>query len=94
MFEAKQTHCGQYRKYGDFVREWDIETDLPKEEVLDKCFTELYKRRLPESAEYHREIKFETGGHSGDADYYFAGYYTLSKTEKGYQFKVFEPYAD
>ena len=88
MFEAKQTHCGQYEKYGNFVREWEIETDLSKEEVLDKCFTELYKKRLPESEEYHKEIRYETGGH------YFAGYYTLEQTEKGYLFKIFEPYAD
>lgn len=94
MFETKQTHNGQYEKYGDFVREWEIETDLSKEEVLDKCFTELYKKQLPESAEYHKEIRYGIGGHSGDADYYFAGYYTLEQTEKGYLFKVFEPYAD
>lgn len=94
MFETKQTHNGQYKKYGDFVREWEIETDLSKEEVLDKCFTELYKKQLPESTEYHKEIRYKIGGHSGDADYYFAGYYTLEQTEKGYLFKVFEPYAD
>nr|DAF81553.1 MAG TPA: hypothetical protein [Caudoviricetes sp.] len=94
MFEAKQTHCGQYRKYGDFFRVWEIETDMSKEAVLEKCFAELYKRRLPESAEYHREIRFETGGHSGDADYYFRGYYTLESIDNGYKFTVCEPYAD
>lgn len=94
MFEAKQTHCGQHKKYGDFFREWDIETDLPKEEALEKCFSELYKRKIPESAEWHKEIRYGTGEHSGDAKYYFAGYYTLTKTERGYQFSVCEPYAD
>lgn len=93
-FLAEQTHCGQYKPYGDFVREWKIETDLSKEEMLQKCFTELLKRKVPESAEYHREILHGTGGHSGDADYYFAGYYILTGTENGYLFKVFEPYAD
>lgn len=93
-FAAEQTHCGQYKPYGDFVREWKIETDLSEEETLEKCFTELLKRKVPESAEYHREIRCNTGGHSGDAYYYFAGYYTLTGTENGYLFKVFEPYAD
>lgn len=93
-FAAEQTHCGQYKPYGDFVREWKIETDLSEEETLEKCFTELLKRKVPESAEYHREIRYGTGSHSGDADYYFAGYYTLTGAENGYLFKVFEPYAD
>lgn len=94
MFEAKQTHCGQYKRYGDYFHKWDIETDLPKEEVLEKCFSELYKRKIPESTEWHKEIRYGTGEHSGDANYYFAGYYTLTKTEGGYQFSVCEPYAD
>lgn len=94
MFEAKQTHCGQYKPYGDFIREWDIKTDLTKEEVLEKCFTELHKRRVPESAEFHREIRRGTGKHSGDMGYYFAGYYTLKETENGYQFTITEPFTD
>lgn len=93
-FAAEQTHCGQYKPYGDFVREWKIETVLSEEETLEKCFAELLKRKVPESAEYHREILHGIGGHSGDADYYFAGYYTLTGIENGYLFKVFEPYAD
>lgn len=58
MFEARQTHSGQYKPYGDFVREWDIKSDLPQEEVIKKCFTELCKRKLPESVEYHTEIRY------------------------------------
>lgn len=94
MFNAKQTHCGQYKRYGDFFREWSIETDLPKEEVLEKCFSELYKHKIPESVEFHKEIRFGTGSHANDASYYFAGYYTLTETENGYLFKVCEPFAD
>lgn len=94
MFAAKQIHCGQYKKYGDFFRVWEIETDMPREAVLEKCFAELCKTELPESAEYHREIRLGTGGHSGDASYYFRGYYTLEAVEKGYKFTVCEPYAD
>ncbi len=93
-FNAEQTHCGQYKPYGDFVREWNIETDLSEREVLVRCFDELLKRTVPESKEYHREIRYGTGSHSGDASYYFSGYHTLTKTETGYLFRVFEPYAD
>lgn len=94
MFNAKQTHSGQYKKYGDFFRVWEIETDMSKEKVLEKCFTELCKKRLPESAEYHKEIRYGTGSHSSDANYYFKGYYTLEEIENGYKFTVCEPYAD
>lgn len=93
MFNAKQTHCGQYQKYGDFFRVWEIETDMSKEEVLEKC-AELCKRKLPESVEYHKEIRYGSGRRSGDANYYFRGYYTLEEIENGYKFTVCEPYAD
>lgn len=94
MFEAKLTHSGQYKAYGDFIREWEIESDLTKEEVLEKCFAELSKKELPEQATFHKEIRFGTGSHAGDANYYFSGYYTLEATASGYKFKTFEPYAD
>lgn len=93
---AKQTHCGQYEPYGDFFRVWDIETDgTDKEKVFEYCFTELYHRRVPESAEWHKNIQ-AGGAKSGwdNADYYFAGYYTLEKTNTGYKFTVCEPFAD
>lgn len=91
---AEQTHCGQHRKYGDFFREWDIQTDEKNREVvLNYCFDNLYKRRVPDSAEWHLNIKYG-GEKSEDANYYFAGYYTLAKTDKGYKFTVCEPYCD
>lgn len=34
MIKAKQTECGQRKKYGDFFRVWEIETDEPREAVL------------------------------------------------------------
>lgn len=27
MIEAKQTHCGQYKPYGDFFRIWNVQTN-------------------------------------------------------------------
>ena len=94
MFKATSTHCGQYKRYGDFFREWDIETDLPEEEALEKCFDKLYRgRRVPPSGEWHANIR-SGGAKSGDAAYYFAGYYTMKKTETGYHFTICEQYAD
>lgn len=92
--KVKQTHCGQYRSYGDFFRVWEVETNLSKEEVLNYCFTELHNRRLPEKTEWLKEIHHGTGRHSDDAGYYFAGWYELEKIEGGYKFTVCEPFAD
>lgn len=98
MIKAKQTECGQRKRYGDFFRVWEIETDEPKEAVLEYCFKELYKRKgidmLPTKGEWMKEIRVGTGSHSGDASYYFRGYYQLDQTETGFKFTVGEPYAD
>lgn len=102
MITAKQTHCGQYKRYGDFFRVWDIEADEPKEAVLDYCFKELYKRNpiLPTEGEWMEAIRIG-GEHSGDAGYYFRGYYTLKSAggsyegeKTNYTFTVCEPFAD
>lgn len=94
MFKATQTQCGQYKRYGDFFREWDIETDMPKEEALGKCFEELYHgRKVPPKGEWQANIVIG-GEKSGDADYYFRGYYTMEKRETGYHFTICEPFAD
>ncbi len=94
-FKATQTHCGQYKPYGDFFRVWEIEAACQdKGKVLKFCFGELYKRQVPESAEWHRNIRIQTGAKDGDANYYFAGYYTLEKTGTGWKFTVCEPFAD
>lgn len=93
--KTTQIQCGQSKPYGDFFRIWDIVTDIKdKKAILDYCFTELYKRRVPESAEWSKNIRFGTGTKSGDADYYFAGYYKLENTATGYKFTVCEPFAD
>lgn len=93
MIEAKQTHCGQYKRYGDFFREWFVESDMSEEETLEWCFSNLYKRRVPESAAWHANIRI--GGEKWhDAGYYFGGYYTLEKVDNGYRFVICEPYAD
>ena len=98
MIKAERTECGQRKRYGDFFRVWEIETDEPKEAVLEYCFKELYNKkgidRLPTKSEWMKENNIETGSHSDDAGYYFSGYHTLEKTEKGFKFTVCEPFAD
>jgi len=91
IYEVKQTHCGQYKRYGDFFREWKITTDESDiEKVKQYCFENLYKE-LPESNEWHKNIR---GKMQGNDSYYFRGYYTLKKVENGYLFIVCEPYTD
>ncbi len=94
MIKATQTHCGQYKRYGDFFRVWEIETDEAEEVILDYCFTELYKKRVPEKSEWSFAVRDPDGEHYYDLGYYFRGYYTLGKTEVGYKFTICEPFAD
>lgn len=93
MFKATQTHVGQYRRYGDFFREWNIETECTESETLEWCFNNLYTGRVPSSEEWHKEIRIN-GGHHGDYSYYFAGYYSILPIKGGYKFIVCEPYTD
>lgn len=95
MIEATKIHSGQYKRYGDSFYVWEITTDEPEEKVIDYCFRELYKKDqpLPSKEEWSAAIKIG-GEHARDMNYYFRGYYTLGKTEKGYKFTICEPYAD
>ena len=60
--------------------------------MIEKCFSELYKTKLPEEKEWRKEIIYGAGFE--DAVYYFRGYYTLEETAGGYKFTVCEQYAD
>lgn len=77
MIEAKQTHCGQYKPYGDCFRIWNVQTDLPQDEVVKWCFEKLYYGKvLPTHAEWKANIVYGAP-HSSDPGYYFAGYYAI-----------------
>jgi len=90
-----KTHSGQYKKYNDSFYEWDVITDSKDiEEVTNFCFKETEMRRVPESAEYHKNIRFGIGEKSGDASYYFDGYYKLTPSKNGFHFTVCRPYCD
>ena len=93
MIESKNIHSGQYKPYGDFYRVWDITTTDPKEKVLEYCFEELRKRRVPPEAEWRAAVRYG-GERWNDSYYYFAGWYRLEPTENGYKFTVCEPWAD
>ena len=93
MIESKNVHCGQYKPSDDFYRVWEVNTDEPEEKVLEYCFSELYKRRVPPEAEWLAAIRYG-GKHYYDPGYYFAGWYRLELAEHGYNFIVCEPYAD
>ena len=54
VFNAKIAHRGQYKRYGDYFRVWEIESDMPKESVIEKCFSELHKTKLPEEKEWRK----------------------------------------
>lgn len=92
--EVKQIHCGQYKRYGDFFRVWEVKTDNKnKEEVLEYLFENVYKRKVPLSGEWHANVRY--GGEKfNDLGYYFTGYYSLTEIDGGYKFTVCEPYAD
>lgn len=94
MIEAKQTHCGQYKPYGDSFRIWNVQTDLPQDEVVKWCFEKLYYGKvLPIHAEWKANIAYGAP-HSSDPGYYFAGYYAIREIDGGFEFKVCEPFCD
>lgn len=92
-FKAIPIHSGQYRLYGDSYYEWDIETDLPEEKILDKCLTACGGEGLPSKEEYRENTKYG-GERWGDDIYRFRGYYEFKETEDGYRFTICKPFAD
>lgn len=94
VFNAKITHCGQHKGYGDYFRVWKIETDMPKEAVIEKCFSELRKENFPKPKEWHEETVYGATDAPMDESYCFRGYYKLKRIEGGYEFTFYESYAD
>lgn len=92
--EVRQIHCGQYKRYGDFFRVWEVKTDNKnKEEVLNYLFENVYKRKVSPSGEWHANIRYG-GKEFSNPGYYFAGYYSLDEFDGGYKFTICEPFAD
>lgn len=92
--QAKLIHVGQYQRYGDTFRVWEIATDgESKEEVLRYARENLYKRDIPPENEWRFAVRWD-GEHRYDPAYYFRGYYLLTEIEGGYKFTVVEPFCD
>lgn len=92
-YVAVPVHSGQHQRYGDFFRVWDITTDADAEKTLEWCFENVYRRRIPEKREWHKNIQYG-GEKSNDMKYYFDGWYELHPIPEGFRFTVCEPYAD
>lgn len=94
MIEAKIVHSGQYRRYGDYFRVWELNTDgESEEEVLRYIRENVYKSDLPNSREWSANIRYG-GKHYYDPLYYFRGCYSLEKIDGGYRYTVKEPFCD
>lgn len=92
--EAKVIHCGQYKRYGDFYRVWEIKTDGESEEEVLKYIREnVHKADLPPSGEWSANVRYG-GKRWNDAAYYFRGCYSLEEIEGGYKYTVKEPFCD
>ena len=92
-FIAKPVFSGQYRKYNDYLRVWEIETDADQETTLEWCFENVYRKRIPEKREWHKNTMY--GGEKwGDMNYHFNGWYEMHPIPEGFRFTVCEPYCD
>lgn len=92
--QVKQIHCGQYKRYGDFYRVWEIKTDGESEEEVLKFIREnVQKTDLPPAGEWSANVRYG-GERANDPAYYFRGCYSLEEIEGGYKYTVKEPYCD
>lgn len=90
--DVKTIHKGQYKPYGDSYYVYEVTAVYTTEQVvLDYCKKELHPC-TEESYEWHKNIRWG-GAKSGDASYYFNGYYVFKKiNENKYQYTVVKPY--
>lgn len=101
--KVEKIESQQRERYGDYYETWEIVTDGErKDEVIAYCLGNLVNSRpykdsddspLPESAEWHKLIRFGEK-RSGDAAYYFRGYWEIKGTDNGYLFTKVSPYTD
>lgn len=92
--EAKLTHSGQYKRYGDFYKVWEIKTDGESEEEVLKYIREnVHKAELPPAGEWSANVRYG-GERWNDLAYYFRGCYSLEQIDGGYKYTFKEPYCD
>ena len=70
---------GQQFRYGDSITEYEIESDLPEEDILKYCTTALVRCSTP----------------AGEEETLFAPFYEFRKvSENTYIYRVTTPYCD
>lgn len=77
-------HVGQYRPYGDTYRVCEVHTN---EQLSDSDILNLVN-------EHHKLPKEEFDKGCSSMAQYFAGWYTVERTEYGYLYTGCEPYDD
>lgn len=94
MIEAKNTHTGQYFRYGDSHTIWDIITERPEEEAFAWAKENLlHGDDFPSYSEWMSNTK-HNGPRQYDMEYYFRGYINFTKTSTGYRLEHVTPYTD
>lgn len=92
MSEVKMrvVHRGQIQPYSDTYNVWEVETDMPEEEVLKWCQREILSSRyVPSQKEWESRQAKES------LEYYFRGFYNLVKFKEGvWRFTRVMPYTD
>ncbi len=99
MITADYVRSGQERAYADSYSVWQIKADANEtdEEIIEYCFTHLYRSKVPSYQEWVKEFNTKGSEHYNDFGYYFAGYYRLSRSYRGPEwrrFSVCRPYTD
>ena len=92
MIKAKRIFSGQKRRYGDYIREWEITTDVAEKDAVEWIFDHLDIKRVPSMKEWQEKQKRADG--STNYSVYFAGYYIIQKRPDGFLFVIRMPYAD
>lgn len=83
----------QQRRYADHVWLWRIETDKPREEVLEYCRKNLRRAAL-EKAEYWKRYRDPALSFDEHMEVVCGGYWSLTKTEDDYEYEVVQEYID
>ena len=83
----------QPRPYADHVWEWDIFTTRSYEETLNYCQTQLMAAARIE-ADYWKDYRDRSKGFDEHMEIVCGGYYTLTRIDGGWKYKVTHEYID
>lgn len=99
MITAEHVRSGQDHAYGDSHSVWEIKADAneTEDEIREYCLAHLCRPDTPSYKEWVREFNTKGSDHYNDFGYYFAGYYNLSRSYRGSEWRTFSvchPYTD